>query len=32
VEAGMTQSVAFMDGGLGLLQQMQGEGVVGVNV
>lgn len=31
VEAGMTDSVAFMDGGLGLLQQMQGEGVVGVN-
>jgi hypothetical protein len=29
-EAGMTESVAFMDSGLGLLQQMQGEGVVGV--
>nr|WP_218953841.1 putative DNA-binding domain-containing protein [Pseudomonas sp. SbOxS1] len=29
-EAGMTESVAFMDSGLGLLQQMKEEGVVGV--
>lgn len=27
-EAGMTESVEFMDSGLGLLRQMQGEGVV----
>lgn len=29
-EAGMTESVAFIESGLGLLRQMQGEGVVGV--